>query len=101
MNVCTRIGGKKYLAKEGGCVFVFLKLLFFLTFIHFLRETERECDQEKDREGDTESEAGSRHWAVSTEPDVGLKLTIGGIMTWAKVGSSADWATQVPQEGGF
>ena len=27
-----------------------------------------------EREGDTESEAGSRLWAVSTEPDVGLKL---------------------------
>ena len=41
---------------------------------------------EGDREGDTESKAGSRLWAVSTE-----------IMTWAKVGSSTDWATQVPQ----
>ena len=27
-----------------------------------------------EREGDTESEAGSRLRAVSTEPDVGLKL---------------------------
>ena len=27
-----------------------------------------------EREGDTELEAGSRLWAVSTEPDVGLKL---------------------------
>ena len=26
------------------------------------------------REGDTESEAGSRLWAVSTEPDAGLEL---------------------------
>ena len=26
-----------------------------------------------EREGDTESEAGSRLYAVSTEPDVGLK----------------------------
>ena len=25
--------------------------------------------------GDTESEAGSRLWAVSTEPDMGLKPT--------------------------
>ena len=30
---------------------------------------------EAEREGDTESEAGSRLLAVSTEPDVGLKLT--------------------------
>ena len=28
-----------------------------------------------EREGDTEAEAGSRLWAVSTEPDVGLELT--------------------------
>ena len=27
-----------------------------------------------EREGDTESEAGSRLYAVSTEPDVGLEL---------------------------
>ena len=28
-----------------------------------------------EREGDTESEAGSRHRAVSPEPDAGLELT--------------------------
>ena len=28
-----------------------------------------------EREGDTESKTGSRHWAVSTEPDMGLELT--------------------------
>ena len=39
-----------------------------------------------EREGDTESEAGSRLWAVSTEPDAGLKLTDREILTWAKVG---------------
>ena len=33
------------------------------------------------REGDTESEAGSRLWAVSTEPDEGLKLVDHEIMT--------------------
>ena len=27
-----------------------------------------------EREGDTESEAGSRLWAASTEPDLGLEL---------------------------
>ena len=51
---------------------------------------------EEQREGDTESEVGSRLWAVSTEPDMGLKLTNGEIMTWAKVERSTDWATQVP-----
>ena len=34
-----------------------------------------------EREGDTESEAGFRLWAVSTEPDVGLKPTNREIMT--------------------
>ena len=34
-----------------------------------------------EREGDTESEAGSRLWAVSTEPDAGLKLTNCEVMT--------------------
>ena len=50
-----------------------------------------------EREGDTESEAGSRLWAVSTEPNVGLKLTDHEIMTWAEVGRITDWATQAPQ----
>ena len=43
-----------------------------------------------------ESEAGSRLWALSTEPDAGLELTNCEIMTWAKVGRLTDWATQVP-----
>ena len=34
-----------------------------------------------EREGDTESEADSRLWAVSTEPDVGLEPTSCDIMT--------------------
>ena len=34
-----------------------------------------------EREGDTESEAGSRLRAVSTQPDTGLELTNGEIMT--------------------
>ena len=50
-----------------------------------------------EREGDTESEAGSRLWAVSTEPDSGLELADRKIMTWAEVGRLTDWATQAPQ----
>ena len=50
-----------------------------------------------EREGDTESEAGSRLWAISPEPDAGLKLTDREIVTWAEVGRSTDWATQAPQ----
>ena len=34
-----------------------------------------------EREGDTESEAGSRLWAVSTEPEEGLEPTDREIMT--------------------
>ena len=34
-----------------------------------------------EREGDTESEAGSRLWAFSTEPDVGLEPTNREIVT--------------------
>ena len=36
---------------------------------------------EGQRERDTESKAGSRPWAVSTEPDAGLKLTDREIVT--------------------
>ena len=48
-------------------------------------------------EGDTESEAGSRLWAVSTEPDAGPELTNREIVTWAEVGCLTDWATQAPR----
>ena len=49
-----------------------------------------------EKEGDTESEAGSRLQAVSTEPKAGLEPRNCEIMTWAKVGRSANWATQAP-----
>ena len=51
----------------------------------------------RDREGDTKSEAGSRLWALSTEPNAGHEPTNCKIMTWAEVGCSIDWATQGPQ----
>ena len=54
-----------------------------------------------EREGDTESETGSRLWAVSTEPDAGLKLTDHEIMTWAEVGRLTDRATQEPPSRTF
>ena len=55
--------------------------------------------EKTEREGDTESKAGSRLWAVSAEPDAGLKPTNREIMTWAEVGRLTDWATQAPQFG--
>ena len=47
------------------------------------REREAECKQGRGREkeGDTKPEAGFRPRAVSTEPDVGLELANGKIMT--------------------
>ena len=46
---------------------------------------ERETETEAETETETESEGGSRLWAVSTEPDVGLEL-----MTGAGVGCLTD-----------
>ena len=51
---------------------------------------------EGQRESETQSETGSRPWAVSTEPNVGLELTDREIMTQAEAGHPTDWATQVP-----
>ena len=66
-------------------------------FIYFWeRERQSMSRGGAEREGDTESETGFRLRAVSTEPDVGLELTDCEIGTWAEVGSSTDWATQVP-----
>ena len=67
-------------------------------FIYFW-ETEKDSMSgrgQRHREGDPEYEAGSRFWAVSTEPDAGLQLTNREIMTWAEVGRLTDWATQAP-----
>ena len=50
-----------------------------------------------EREEDTESEVASRLSAVSTEPDAGLKLMDGEIMTRAEVRRLTDRATQTPQ----
>ena len=47
-------------------------------------------------EREEESETGSRFWAVSTEPDAGLKLRDREIMTWAEVGRLTEWATKAP-----
>ena len=53
----------------------------------------------EEAEGDLESEASSRLWAISTEPDVGLKLMNCEIMTLAEVSHLTDGATQAPLVG--
>ena len=67
-------------------------------FIYFWeRERERQSVNggEAEREEDRESEAVSRLWAVSTDPDMRLELTNSEVMTWAEVRCSPNWATQV------
>ena len=78
-------------------MFIATLLINFLTFIYFWeRERVHASRGGAETEGDTESEAGSRFWAVSTEPNAGLKLMNHKIMTWGKVGSLTHWATQAP-----
>ena len=50
----------------------------------FSFERERVNGAGIEREGDTESEAGSRLWAVSTQPDAGLELTNHEIMNLSR-----------------
>ena len=64
-------------------------------FIYFWEiDTEREWG--KGRETHAESKAGSRLWAVSTEPHTGLELMSHEIMTWVEVGHLTNRATQTP-----
>ena len=64
----------------------------------FIFETEKDrmWTGEGQREGGTESEAGSRLWAVSTEPDARLELVNSEIVTWAEIRLLTNWATQAP-----
>ena len=77
-------------------------IFFFFNIYSFFRDRDRartgegQREREREREGDTESKVGSRLWAVSTEPNTGLKLTNHEIMTWAEVGRLTNWATQAP-----
>ena len=80
---------------------VFIFFLIFLMFIYFWdRERQSMNGGRAEREGDTESEAGSRLWAISPEPDAGLELMDCEIVTWAEVGRLTDWATQAPHKCG-
>ena len=58
---------------------------FFSTFIYFWdRERQSMNGGGAEREGNTESETGSRHRALSPEPDAGLELPDREIVTLLK-----------------
>ena len=103
MDYAFGIVSKKYLLILGSKIFPLLiyllpEIFLFFTVYLFLRQSQSTSRGRAEREGDTELEADSRVWAVSTEPDVGLELAECEIVTWAKVGRFANWATQVPHE---
>ena len=79
----------------------FLPFLKKNVHVYFLKERERETEckwgRGRQREREEDTEAGSRRWAVSTEPNMGLELMNSKIMTWTEVWRLTNWATQVPQ----
>ena len=77
-------------------VILVFKKKFFNVHL-FLRERERECQWGIGRERGRHR-IGSRLQALSCQHRArrGLELTDREIMTWAKVGWSADWTTQAP-----
>ena len=76
-------------------LFFFFFCFFLFCLIYFLERQTVQAWVGK-REGETESEADSRLWTISTDPNAGLKLTNHEIMAWAKVGYLTNWATQAP-----
>ena len=85
------------------CLLQNMTLFFNVLFIFWRRERERQSMSRggAEREGNTEFEAGSRLYALSTEPNVELEPMNHEIMTWAEVRRSTDWATQAPQNMTF
>ena len=81
--------------------YFFIKMFFNVNFFIFERQSTSVCvggnrERQTDRQTDTKSEAGSRRWALSTEPDMGLRPTGCRLMTWAEVSCLTNWATQAP-----
>ena len=74
---------------------------YFTFFNVYFWEKDRVWTGEGQRERETQNPkqaAGSRLQAVNPEPGAGLELTNHKIMTWAEVGHSTPWDTQVPLE---
>ena len=80
------------------CMYIYIYIFLIFNVYLLLRDRERQSMSMGgvDRGGDTELEAGSKLWAVSTEPDARLNPTNCEIMPWAEVGRLTNWATQVP-----
>ena len=58
------------------------------------RENASKGGAERERETQDLNEAGSRLWAVSTEPIVGLEVVNREILIWVEVRRLTDWTTQ-------
>ena len=74
------------------CLLRLCTSFFFLIMFIYFWERERKRERENElgrgqREGDTESQAGSRLWAVSAEPDAGLEPTEHKIVIWSEIKS--------------
>ena len=65
-------------------VIVLVSMLVFNVYLFLDREKQSMNGGGAEREGDTESETGSRLLAISPEPDAGLELPDGEIVTWLK-----------------
>ena len=87
LNLLSHLGAPIHLF----FILQFFFKFFFSTFIYFWdRERQSMNGGGAEREGDTESEAGSRPWAVGTEPDMGLELMNCEITTWVEIGCLTD-----------
>ena len=86
---------------EGIATWIQFMFVCFNVYFLFERQRHRERERARDRqwvhvgeeqrekEGDTESEAGSRLWAVSTEPDMGLELM--NARSWPELKQALNW----------
>ena len=66
-------------------------------FIYFWDRARQSVSREGQGERETQNLKQDPGSKLSAEPDAGLKPMGSEILTWAEVGRSTDWATQVPQ----